>query len=249
MLAGQVSGVVAGCAPSNDERVQVYAASSLTDVFRDVERAFEDAHEGADLALNFGGSQVLRLQIEQGAPADVFATADPAHIRSLMTSGRAAEGRTFAHGELVIIVPEDGAANVASLEDLRNARRLVIGTEYVPVGRYTREVLRRASREFGADFEGEVLGRVVSEENNVRLVRAKVELGEADAAIVYASDVRTGSGVRVIPIPEAVNVRADYCIAAIDGATNAAPFIEFLGSPAGEAIFERHGFEVDRAAP
>jgi molybdate transport system substrate-binding protein len=139
--------------------------------------------------------------------------------------------------------------NVTSLEDLRNARRLVIGTEYVPVGRYTREVLRRASRAFGAAFEGEVLGRVVSEENNVRLVRAKVELGEADAAIVYASDVRTGSGVRVIPIPEAVNVRADYCIAAIDGTTNAAPFIAFLGSPAGEAILERHGFEVDRAAP
>lgn len=242
----------AGCDGKDAARrpLRVFAASSLTDAFREMEAAFEAAYPDTDVGLVFAGSQVLRLQIEQGARADIFASADHRHLESLKRAGHLSGYRRFARNELAIIVPPDNPAAIASFADLPRAQRLVIGTEHVPVGAYTREALRRAGRRLGEEFERAVLGRVVSEESNARLVRAKVELGVADAAIVYRTDVVPGR-VHGISVPPEANVRASYLVGVVAGAANpegAAHWLGFVVSPAGQAILARRGF-VAGAAP
>lgn len=232
--------------------LQVYAASSLTAAFTEIEQAFEAAHDGVDAALAFAGSQVLRLQIEQGAPADVFASATHDHTQALIDARLLRGARPFAANELAVIVPLDNPAGIESYDGLTAAERLVIGTETVPVGRYARAALRRAAAALGTDFEAAVLSRVVSQENNARLVRAKVELGEADAAIVYRTDAAASTGVRTIPIPTGLNVQAEYVIGIVTGGDSRAPagsgagwaerWVSFVLSPEGRTILDRHGF-------
>ncbi len=244
---------VAACGPPGPERqpLRVFAASSLTDAFSDMAGAFEAAHAGTDVVLVFAGSQVLRLQIEQGAPADVFASANPRHMESLVSEGLVTRQRVLAENELVVIVPRGNPSRIEDFADLVRAERLVIGTPYVPVGAYTREALRRAGA--GGDLPGfaaRVLGRVVSEESNARLVRAKVELGEADAAIVYRTDAAPGR-VQTVRVPPRANVRAQYLIGVVAGAENAAGaerWAGFVASPEGRRILSRHGFLTDVAA-
>lgn len=246
-------GLVTGCGSAEPERqpLRVFAASSLTDVFGDMAGAFEAAHPDTEVVLVFAGSQVLRLQIEQGAPADVFASADPRHMESLVREGLVTGQRLLAENELVVIVPLGNPAGIEAFTDLARAERLVVGTPYVPVGAYAREALRRA----GADgafpgFEAAVLDRVVSEESSVRLVRAKVELGEADAAIVYRTDATAGR-VQTVRVPAGANVRARYLIGVVAGARNAAGaerWAGFVASPEGRRILSRHGFLTDITA-
>jgi molybdate transport system substrate-binding protein len=226
-------------------RIVVFAASSLTDAFNELERSFEAANAGVDVALSYGGSQVLRLQISEGAPSDVFASADDTHMRELVRAGLAEPSQTLAHNELVIVVPPENPAHIAELKDLPRAERLVIGTASVPVGSYTRELLARAGKAYGASFEKDVLSHVVSEESNVRLVRAKVELGEADAAIVYRSDAAASTKVKQVAIPAELNVRASYPIAVLTKAAQpelARRWVSHVLSPAGEAALEERGF-------
>jgi molybdate transport system substrate-binding protein len=225
--------------------LNVYAASSLTEAFGELEAAFESAHPDVDVALTFAGSQVLRLQIEQGAPADVFASANVDHMQALVDSGLVRESVVFAHNDLVIIVPPDNPAGIEEIGDLAHAERLVLGTANVPVGRYSREVLRRAAPSHEEGFEAIVMSRVVSEESNVRLARSKVELGEADASIVYRTDAGSSDGVRVIEIPRELNLIADYPIGIVESTgmrAAAEAWMELLGSPEGRAVLGRHGF-------
>lgn len=238
--------LLTGCAESGAERrpLRVFAASSLTEAFQEMAEAFEAANPGIDVVPVFAGSQVLRLQIQQGARADVFASADQRHLAALARAGLVTGSRVFAGNELVVIVPCDNPAAITAFADLRRARRLVIGTEHVPAGAYARAALKRAAKRHGADFEAAVLGRVASEESNVRLARAKVELGVADAAIVYRTDAVPGR-VRVIPLPQDVNVRADYLMGTVTGTANPAGaelWLDFTASPAGQAILTRRGF-------
>lgn len=241
-----------GCAEDGPERrpLRVFAASSLTDAFRDMETAFEAAHPDTDVGLVFAGSQVLSLQIERGARADVFASADRRHLASLERAGLLSGYRRFAGNELALIVPPGNPAAIGSFADLPRAERLVIGTEHVPLGAYAREALRRAGGRLGAEFESEVLGRVVSWESSARLVRAKVELGVADAAIVYRTDVAPGR-VRALPVPPEANVRANYLMGAVAGSANpegATHWLGFVESPAGREILVRRGFVAVAAA-
>jgi len=159
---------------------------------------------------------------------------------ALAEAGRVVDPNTFASNRLVVIVPEGDHA-LASFEDLPQASRIVIGTQDVPVGRYTRAMLERV----GASFATSVLAKVVSEESNVRLVRAKVELGEADAAVVYRTDV--SDRVRAIDVPAGYDVPIQYPIAAVRDAAHpeaAAAFVAHVRSPAGQAVLRRHGFDV-----
>ena len=242
--------LLAGCGNSigDDNALEVFAASSLTEAFRDLERAFEAANPDAEVSLSFAGSQVLRLQIEHGAPADVFASANPDHMSALSEAGLVIDDRTFARNRLVVIVPPENPAHIASFEDLPRAERLVIGTDNAPVGRYTREALDLSGETLGREFEPAVLDRVVSQEHNVRLVRAKVELGEADAAIVYATDAAASDRVVAVPLPPELNVEAEYPMGVVAGSPNAALASEwtaFVLSTEGQAILSRHGFVVD----
>lgn len=260
LLGGFASAVAcavaaSACGPADSARtgLQIYAASSLTEAFTEIESAFELVHPDTDVRLTFAGSQTLRIQIQEGAPADVFASADPGHVQALEAAGLVNGGQVFARNELVVIVPPDNPAGIESFADLPRAQRIVLGTENVPIGRYARLALARAGAEGGGpggyppSFADDVLARVVSEEANVRLVRAKVELGEADAAIVYRTDALASAGVRMVEIPATANVGANYLIALVTDAGNrdaGTDWIAFVLSDEGRGILARHGFGV-----
>ena len=239
--------LLAGCSDRQPEAqiVNIYAASSLADVFHELARDFEAEHLGVNVALTFAGSQVLRLQIEQGAEADVFVSANPDHMRALVAAGFIEGSPVLTRNELTLIVPLNNPAEVESFADLPQVERLVIGTENVPVGQYTRDVLGLAGQRFGANFESQVMERVVSEESNVRLARAKVELGEADAAIVYRSDAVLSDQVRSVSIPDELNVDAGYFIGIILGTQAsdlAEAWIDYVLSTSSQKVFAQYGF-------
>lgn len=238
--------LLAACSDQERTPLVVFAASSLTEAFGELEHAFEAAHPSVDLQPTFAGSQALRLQIAHGAPADVFASADLAHVAALVEAGSLEAPETFAHNELALIVPDRPGA-IERFEELDRAERIVVGAPSVPVGRYTERLLERAATTHGEPFAGAVRAAVASEETNVRLVRAKVALGEADAAFVYRTDVAGGS-VRSVPIPEELRVRARYPIALVgltEHRADASAFVAFVRSPEGRAILEHHGFHTE----
>lgn len=224
--------------------LSVFAASSLTESFEALETGFERAHPEIDVHLTFAGSQVLRLQIERGAAADVFAAASEAHMHALREQGRVEAPQDFAGNRLVVIVPRDNPAGILRFEDLAKAGTIVIGAQTVPVGVYTRQMLDRVAASQPALAE-RVVAHVVSEESNARLVRAKVELGEADAAVVYRTDADASDRVRVIEVPEAYAVPARYPIAVVEGAAHAEParsFVAYVLSESGQRALAEHGF-------
>jgi molybdate transport system substrate-binding protein len=241
--------LVCGCrrGASSERTLVVFAASSLTEAFQACKRQFEKARPGVRVAFSFSGSQVLRLQLSQGAYADLYASANAVHMEQLKRQQLVKQVTTFAYNQLVLVVPAKGTSRVRSFRELPKAKRLVIGTAQVPVGQYTRELLRRGDGVFGAGFRKRVMSRVVSEEHNVRLVRAKVLMGEADAAIVYQTDTVGVKGLSVVPMPPKLQMKAGYTIGLVSGTKQpdvAASWLSFLASPKGRAILKRHGFVV-----
>jgi molybdate transport system substrate-binding protein len=228
----------------------VFAAASLAGAFGDIARAFERAHAGVRVQLNLAGTQMLVAQIEQGAKADVFASADAQWMATLKEHGHVeGEPRRFARNRLVVIVPRTNPARIGKLADLaRPGVKFVIGVESVPVGRYAREMLARLGAEpgFDGDFARRALANVVSQEENVKGVVGKVQLGEADAGICYRSDVTASVArlVRVIEIPAEANAIADYPIAVVAGAPHADLAREFVAqvlAAEGQRALERNG--------
>jgi len=226
--------------------VIVSAASSLTDAFTELADAFEAEHPGVSIALNFGSSSSLASQIVEGAPAEVFASANEAQMRVVTGAGLSHEPRVFAQNRIVVVVPA-GSDAVQSFADLaRDGVRLVLAGAEVPVGDYARQAIAAAEADVPG-FEAGTLANVVSEEANVRAVLTKVELGEADAGIVYATDAAiSGDAVRVVPIPEAYVSPAVYPIATVgeDPSAAAKAFVAFVLSPEGQAILARYGFSA-----
>jgi len=224
----------------------VFAAASLSESFGEIATAFEAAHPDVDVKLNFAGSNTLRAQIEQGAQADVFASANARETDELVANGfvSANTPQIFLTNRLVIITPDNNPAGLSTFANLTlPGLKLVLAAEDVPVGSYTRAVLANA----GADFETEVLANVVSNENNVKQVLAKVQLGEADAGIVYASDAATEPELPAIEIPSEWNVVAEYPIAALKDAPHpelANAFVAFVLSQQGQTILEKWGFST-----
>jgi molybdate transport system substrate-binding protein len=239
-----------GGSPSHPEArtLTVYAAASLTDVFTEMDTAFEDSHPGVTLAFNFGGSQNLRTQIEQGAPADVFASANAKEMEALVALNLVAAGtpRVFLTNQLVVILPKNNPAGIAALEDLsKPGLKLVLAAEEVPAGRYARQILENLNALFGADYRDKVLANVVSNEDNIRQAVTKVQLGEADASIVYISDAVAVPELQRITIPADMNVIVEYPIAALAESANsdlANEFIDYVLSSEGGATLRKWGF-------
>lgn len=201
---------------AGESALVVFAATSLRDAFTLLRDDFRRAHPGTDVLLNFAGTQELRVQLEHGAPADVFASADQRHMRALSAAHRVFTPRVFARNETVLVVSSRASTTISGLVDLPAASRLVLGAREVPIGQYSLELLDKASLMLGDDFRSRVEAKVVSRELNVRQVLAKVALGEADAGIVYRSDVHAPpEGVRVVAVPPALTVFAEYPIAVV----------------------------------
>lgn len=232
-------------APAED-RLVVFAATSLKDAFTALASEFEHAHAGVEVTFNFAGTQELRTQVEQGAAADVFASADLKHMDALAKAGRVAAPVTFARNEPVIVVAKESADEITGIADLRTAGRLVVGLPDVPIGRYTLQILDRASAELGADFRSRVEANIVSREPNVRQVLAKVSLGEAQAGVVYRSDASAAKAeVAVVTIPPEMNVIAEYPIAVVTGALHpnlASEWMALALSPEGRHALSDAGF-------
>ena len=224
--------------------LDVFAASSLTDAFVELAAQAEQATD-IDVRLTFAGSQTLRLQLEQGAAADLFASADRAHVVALRQAGMVGVPRRFASNQLALVVPADGDQPVNDLAGLDRAARLVVGTVQVPVGAYTVQLFANGAAAYGPEWGAAVAAAVVSREANVRLLRAKVELGEADAGVVYRSDTVGRTALRPVPIPPSLNVAVDYYIAPVAGArqtTAAQLWLRHLTSAAGVEVLRRWGF-------
>jgi molybdate transport system substrate-binding protein len=230
--------------------ITVFAAASLTDAFNDMKADFETQYPEVTVTYNFAGSQQLVTQLVQGARADVFASANYAQMEAAQ-EGDVIDGEPslFTRNRLAIIVPSDNPADINEPVDLAQPEiKLVVAAEAVPVGGYTLEVLDKMSAdpEFGDDFRAQVEANFVSLEDNVRQVVSKVALGEADAGVVYVTDVtaEVAPQVEIIEIPEEFNVFAEYLVAMVreGNAELAEAFIQYLLSDAGQAVLQEYGF-------
>ncbi|MBK7895359.1 MAG: molybdate ABC transporter substrate-binding protein [Anaerolineaceae bacterium] len=245
--------LMAGCSANSAEEeagepqeITVFAASSLTDAFNELAEAFKAQNEGVEVVLNYAGSSQLATQLSEGAQADVFASANATQMQAVIDSGRITAGseKLFVSNRLTVIVPADNPAGITALADLAQPGvQMLLAVQGVPVRQYTDEIVA----EFPANFQAQFYANLVSEEDNVRQVSAKVALGEADAGIVYTSDVTPdiASQVQQIAIPEAQNVVATYPIAPLADApapTLAQSFISFVLSEDGQAVLARWGF-------
>jgi len=229
----------------------VFAAASLTDAFEEMASAFEAEQPGTDIVFNFGGSSTLATQLAEGAPADIFASANARQMTVAHDADRIAGPiRTFAKNRLVVIVPTDNPARIQSLHDLAEPGiLLVVAAPDVPVRDYTDTMLERlaADPDYGVEYRERVITNIVSEEPDVRQVAAKVALGEADAGIVYRSDVTPDiiADVLTIPVPDAYNTIATYPIAITNDTTQpelAQAFVDYVLSNAGQDTLVRWGF-------
>jgi len=218
--------------------ISVFAAASLTDSFKALGTAFQAAHAGTTVQFNFAGSPTLVTQIEQGASADVFAAADTTNMDRLKTDGlTAAAAQVFAHNKLEIVVAAGNPKGITGLADLAKPGVIYItAAPTVPAGKYALQILASAG----------VKVTPKSLETDVKSVVSKIELGEADAGIVYVTDVKAAAGkVTGVPIPDSVNVIATYPIVAVKGSTNlnlANAFIAYVLSADGQATLQSFGF-------
>jgi len=251
VLALSLAATPAGAQTSAPSReITVYAAASLTDAFQELGTLMERDSAPTRVRYNFAGSQQLAVQLEQGAKADVFASADQRWMDYVqerrLTAGAP---RVFAHNRLVAILPKSNPGRIHELQDLaREGVKLVVGAEAVPVGKYTREMIRRLEQRAGFPpaYGEKVVANVVSQEENVKSVVAKVQLGEADAGIVYRSDVtsRVAPTVTVLEIPEDANVLASYPVAVLAASNDPAgarAFVTLLLGSHGREVLARHG--------
>lgn len=243
---------VATSTPAKQVDLNIFAAASLADAFSEIGELFEADHPEVTVVFNFAGSQQLANQINEGAPADVFASAN----RKLMDAVIQNEGiingteQIFAMNRLVAIYPKDNPGGLMELKDLtKPGLKLILASREVPVGQYSLDFLDKTSVDpsFSAAFKDDVLKNVVSYEDNVKAVLTKVALGEADAGIVYISDISGQDTTKVswIDIPDALNVIVSYPIAPVKDSKNpelAQAFIELVGSQEGQAILAKYNF-------
>jgi molybdate transport system substrate-binding protein len=232
--------VATGCGgPDTSTTLTVLAASSLTDVFGELGKAYGMSHKNVKIQLSFAGSQELGAQVKEGAPADVLATADETTMNRLDTKLERPTRRVIAYNSLTIAVAPGNPQNIRGLADLaRPGLRVVLAADSVPVGRYSRQALAKAG----------VTVTPKSEEIDVRTVLTRVRTGEADAGIVYITDLRSaGRAASSVPIPAAQNVTASYPAVVIKDSEHkdaSAAFVSWLGSAAAKATLNEYGFST-----
>jgi molybdate transport system substrate-binding protein len=237
---GDSSGGGSGRSPApRGGTLNVFAAASLTEAFTKLAKIYESAHPGWTVRLNFAGSDQLAAQIEQGVPADVYAAASPSYPEELQSEGLLGDTTNFATNSLILVVPPENPANIASADDLKQGAKLVVGDPAVPVGAYTETVLGNLGIS-DSDLN------IVSKEQDVKSVLSKVELGEADAGFVYVTDaVSAGDKVKRLQLPAAAQATAVYPIGIVSASNQtqaAQQWIDFVTGPDGQKVLRRLAF-------
>jgi len=247
---GGESGAATGGDQEQGGTLTVFAASSLTDAFGELARIFEERNPGVEVRQSFESSSTLLTQIQQGAPADVFASAAEEEMNSAAKDDLVAgEPEIFVRNREVIMVPQENPAGIESMRDLASpGTRLVLAEDGVPAADYAMEILGKADAEYGGNFKRNVLSNVVSREADVRASVSRVALGDADATFGYASDYTPDirDRVRVVEVPESLNIVASYPIAALQDAKNpglAREWVDLVVSEKGQRVLEKWGFE------
>jgi molybdate transport system substrate-binding protein len=227
----------------------IYGAASLKSGLDKVKAAYETANHGTTLTISTDSSATLETQIEQGAPADVFLSADPANPRKLVDKGLAdGAAVTFAGNKLTIIVPNANPAGIQSPADLaKTGVKVIAAGDEVPITEYATQLVDNLSKEatYPADFAAKYTANIASKEDNVKAVVAKIELGEGDVGIVYVTDAKASTKVTPVDVPEAANVPATYAGVVVKASKNAAAakaFLDWLAGPDGQAILSTFGF-------
>ena len=252
LLLAVLAPVGCGVEANSERELTVFAASSLTDVFEELGKEFERQNPGVEVRLSFAGSSGLLAQLQQGAPADVFASADEAKMRVAAGKDLIQQPQVFAENSPVVIVPKGEPTGVETIRDLAEQEHtLVLAQNGVPIAEYAAEVLEKAEARYGENFGDLVMQNVVSREPDVRAAANRVALGEADATFVYASDVtpKVRDRVDVVGIPEELNVVATYPIAVVKDAPNpelARKWVELVTHDQGQRVMREWGFERAR---
>ncbi len=239
-------------APAEPRTLTVLAAASLTESFTELGKTFEAQNPGVTVVFSFAGSQDLAQQLAQGAEADVFASASKKYMDAAVASKRVNvdDAKVFVKNRLVVIFPSENPGGLTGLKDLaKPGLKLDLADESVPVGKYSLDFLDKASADaaFDPKFKDNVLKNVVSYETSVKAVVSKVSLGEADAGIVYVTDITADATGKVssLDIPDALNSIASYPIAPIADSKNAElaqAFVDLILSPEGQHVMEKHKF-------
>jgi molybdate transport system substrate-binding protein len=246
-LAAMIS---SSCPVGAAERVVVSAAASLRDVLAEIGQAYQLRHGEVELAFNFASSGQLMSQIELGAPVDIFVSADVGDVLRLGRKGLLAAEGTFARNSLIVAVSLNAAPSIREIDDLANKGvRLITTGKQAPLGTYTRDFLHKAEASglYRPGFEAKVLGNIVSEEQEARTLSAKIGMGEADAAVVYVTDLTNDvkTKTRTISIPADLNVTAEYGVGLVTGSAGSSTsreFYQFLTSGDAATILLKHGF-------
>ena len=258
MFAALVLATSAGFAEEPKE-LFVFTAASLTGAFTEIGQMFEK-ETNISVAFNFDGSQALSTQIENGAYADVFASANTKQMNALKKDGLMNNSSisVFTKNRLSLIIPKDNPAKVHNLTDLaKPGLKIVVGTKDVPVGDYAMQIINKLGNDstYGPNYKTKVLANVISQETNVNYVVTKVALGEADAGFAYVSDVTEDLAAKVdkIDIPDEYNVIAEYPMGLLKESkysAEAEQFMNLVKSEEGKAILEKYGFTpVESAVP
>ena len=257
LFAALVLSMSAGFAQSPDE-LTVFTAASLTGAFGDIGEMYEN-ETGIHVAFNFDGSQALRTQLENGAYADLFASANMKQMNAVRESGLVNNSSVaiFTRNKLSLIVPKDNPANIRNLTDLaRPGVKIVMGTKDVPVGDYALQIIAKLGNDsaYGPDYETEVMANVISQETSVSYVVTKVALGEADAGFAYVSDVTQDmiSKIDKIVIPDEYNIIAEYPLGMLMESKYPAEsqrFMDLVMSDEGRAVLEKYGFDPVESEP
>jgi molybdate transport system substrate-binding protein len=228
----------------------ILAASSLIDAFGELGKTFEKQNEGVSVKQSFESSSTLLTQIQQGAPADVFASAAQEEMSTAVKDGLVADDpKVFVKNREIIMVPEDNPAGIKEFRDVAKPDvKLVLAQKDVPAADYALKILDKANAEYGASFEKDVLSNVVSRESDVRASVNRVVVGDADATFGYASDYTPDirDRVKVVPVPPDLNIIATYPIAALEDAKSpelARKWVELVTSEEGQRVLEKWNFE------
>jgi molybdate transport system substrate-binding protein len=228
----------------------ILAASSLIDAFGELANRFEEQNPGVKVRQSFESSSTLLAQIQQGAPADVFASAAEEEMNTAVKEGLVeGEPEVFVKNREIVMVPKDNPANIRRFRDVAKPDvKLVLAGKDVPAADYALQILGKANKEYGADFEKDVLSNVVSRESDVRASVNRVVVGDADATFGYASDYTPDirDRVKVVPIPPDLNIVATYPVAALEDAKSpglAKKWVELVTSGEGQRVLQKWNFE------